>query len=255
MKSVCSKCNGTGLIFYEDENGYRFQRECECGLIENERMASRLRFANLPEIYRTVRLKDTKTDCFRNPDERKRFSTACKMVKYYLDHFDDMHEKGMGLYMFSKTKGSGKTRMMAGIANELMHERNIKVKFATSMQILDEIKATWDKSSGEFTSEHSLLDALVTTDVLAIDDFGTEKTRDWVSEKFYSIINGRYIDGKVTLFTSNMSLSDLKYDDRITNRIKERTYEIPFPEESVREFISENNLNDLYADIAKGEQA
>ena len=36
------------------------------------------------------------------------------------------------------------------------------------------------------------------------------------------------------MYTSNLSLDDLRYDDRITNRIKERTFQLPFPEESVR---------------------
>ena len=47
------------------------------------------------------------------------------------------------------------------------------------------------------------------------------------------------------MYTSNLSLQDLKYDDRITNRIKERTFQLPFPEESVRELIAEQNRRAL----------
>ena len=46
-------------------------------------------------------------------------------------------------------------------------------------------------------------------------------------------------------YTSNLSLDDLRYDDRITNRIKERTFQLPFPEESVRELIAEKNRKAL----------
>lgn len=41
---------------------------------------------------------------------------------------------------------------------------------------------------------------------------------------------------KVTFYTSNCNLKTLKYDDRITNRIREKSYLVHFPEESVREF-------------------
>lgn len=244
--SLCSKCGGEGYIYYTDENGYDFRAECSCGLIERQRMQNRLRFANLPQIYADARLSDLRTDCYKTPEAKAVFISACKAIKFWLDNLEDMEKRGMGLYFFSNTKGSGKTRVAASLANELMKEKNIPVKFATSMQILDEIKATWDRQSGEYTSEHKLIDALSTARILIIDDFGTEKVKDWMSEKFYSIINGRYIDNKVTIFTSNLSLNDLRYDDRIMNRIKERVYMIPFPEESVREHIASNNAKELW---------
>lgn len=170
---------------------------------------------------------------------------SCKTIKAWLDNYDTMKDEGQGLYLFSGTKGSGKTMMAACIANELMIEKKEQVKFATSMQIINEIKATWNNGSTEFNSESQLLANLVTTPVLIIDDFGTEKARDWVSEVFYSIINGRYVDRKVTIFTSNMSLDNLEYDGRITNRIIERAYQVPFPEESVREAIARKKTEEL----------
>ena len=69
-----------------------------------------------------------------------------------------------------------------------------------------------------------------------IDYFGTELITEWVGEKFYQIVNGRYINKKVTIFTSNHDLKTLNYDDRITSRIRERSYLVHYPEESVREF-------------------
>ena len=90
-----------------------------------------------------------------------------------------------------------------------------------------------------------------------IDDFGTEQQeKPWINEKFYQIINNRYIDKKITIFTSNTALGDLKFDERITNRIKERAFQIPFPEESVRDIIAKDNMRELVRGIkesAKGE--
>ena len=67
-----------------------------------------------------------------------------------------------------------------------MHEHGIQVKFATSLNILQEIKSTWGQS-GNKQQEGYLLDALQTVKVLVIDDFGTEETKDWIREKFYQI--------------------------------------------------------------------
>ena len=159
-----------------------------------------------------------------------------------------MQERGMGLYLYSETKGSGKTKMAAGIANELILERKIRARFATSLQILDEIKASWDRQAG--MSESGLLASLSAVPVLVIDDFGTEQQeKPWINEKFYQIINSRYIDKKVTVITSNAALNALKYDERITNRIKEKVFQIPFPEESVRDIIAKKNTGELVRGI------
>ena len=132
--------------------------------------------------------------------------------------------------------------MAASIANTLMREKGKQVKFSTSLSIIQEIKNTWDDK--EKRSESRLLDALATTDILIIDDFGTEQPTPWINDKFYQIVNERYIQRRVTLLTSNYALDVLSYDDRITNRLKERTYQIAFPEESIRDSLSrENNLS------------
>ena len=139
--------------------------------------------------------------------------------------------------------------MVASIANELIFEKGVQVKFCTSLQILNEIKASRVKRDSGYT-ESKLLDFLCTADVLVIDDFGTEQSdKPWINEKFYHIIISRYIDRKITIFTSNSRLDKLQYDERITNRLKERTYQMPFPEESVRDSIAKKNMNDFFRKI------
>lgn len=207
-------------------------------------MNSRLSFANIPDGFKDIRLDSFNETVYNAPESRKTAEMAVDCIKYWLNEFDAMNERGMGLYLYSKTKGSGKTRMAVGIANELMYEKGCQVKFCTSLQILNEIKASWD-NQGEY-SESKLLDFLSTSKILIIDDFGTEQSdKPWINERFYQIINNRYIDKKITIFTSNERLDLLKYDDRITNRIKECTFQIPFPEESVRDIIARENMKEL----------
>lgn len=249
----CPICRDTGWLYTSDENGYEYATECSCGAYQKKIMNNMKSFAALPKSFAEMRLSSFDTTVYNTPKSRDRAIYAVRAIECWLDNFENMTEQGMGLYLYSNTKGSGKTRMAASIANELMYEKHIQVKFATSLTILNEIKASWDRrESGSMYTESQLLDYLSTTPVLIIDDFGTETVRDWISERFYQIINSRYVDKKITIFTSNTDLKHLNYDSRITNRIIERTYQVPFPEESVRDIIGERNMLELIKKIKEG---
>lgn len=238
---TCPICGGDEWIFERGDDGCLYCKPCKCR--EQAVLKRRLRFANIPDTFKDMRLNTFRADIYRQPEGRRAISIACKLIKEYLDGFGEALDRGLGLYIHSAAKGSGKTRIAASIANELMHNKGAQVKFAVSTEILNEIKRTWDKGS-EYT-ESQLLDDLSLAEVLVIDDFGTETVTGWVSDKFYHIINERYINHKVTIFTSNESLDTLQYDDRIVSRIKEMTYQIQFPEESVRDYIAERNKQEL----------
>lgn len=246
----CPYCHDTGFEFVDD-GGQGTCKPCRKGCYQKMMMNSRLSFANIPESFREMRIDSFKTNIYTTQNNRNTADMALKAIKYWLHNFDSMRRRGMGLYLHSGTKGSGKTRMAVSIANELIYEKQIQVKFATSLQILNEIKASWDRQDRE-CSESRLFDFLCTTKVLIIDDFGVENSeRDWIREKFYHIINSRYVDKKITIFTSNASLESLKYDERIIQRIKERTFQVPFPEESVRNIIAKRNMWEIAEGIKK----
>lgn len=245
-------CNGDGWVYYCDENGYEYAKECSCGIRQREIQKNHLQFAAIPETYKDVRLKDLHLRYYLQEESRQAYRAAAEFVKWYLENLEENIEEGKGFYLWSDVKGSGKTMLAAAVANELIYTRNKHVKFATSLDILDEIRGTYDKHTEE--TESKLLKDLVTAPFLVIDDFGTERATDWATEKFYQIINKRYIGKKITCFTSNYDLETLKYDDRITSRIKERTYLVHFPEESCRETKSrqENNYKILIANKQEG---
>lgn len=235
---VCPICEGREWIL-KIKDGVEIAVPCKCR--EKAVMSRRLRFADIPEAFCGMDLRSFRMDVYRKQESKKMVSDACKIIKTYLDDFESQKERGMGLYIWSRTKGSGKTRIAAGIANELM--KRYTVKFAVSLTILQEIKNTWRRDAAG--NESQLLDALSTTDILIVDDFGVEAPAAWINDKMYQIINERYINQKVTIFTSNDPLDKLSYDDRITNRIKERTYQIAFPEESVRDHIAERMQEEI----------
>lgn len=248
LHDVCPKCKGTGWIYYENEHGYMMGKICECGERERQIIRDKLDFAELPEAFKDIELSKLTLSAYRTPEAKEKVRKCAAVIKYYLDNFDTMLGEGMGLYIFGSVKGSGKTHMIAAIANEIIRKKRKSVKFATSLQILSEIKATWDIKD---KAESKLLSDLSRVPVLIIDDFGTENVKDWVQERFYQIINERYMNRKITMFTSNYSLESIDYDERITNRIKERCYQLPFAEESLRENKAEDSRQ-MIEDILKG---
>lgn len=174
---------------------------------------------------------------YQNPKNKEIMSNITQLLKAWLIEF----EKGerQSLYFWSNAKGSGKTKSIAILANALLVK--YQVKFATSTSIINEIKSSWDRESDY--SESQLINDLCNSSILIIDDFGVEKVKEgsWINDKFYQIINQRYVSEKLTLFTSNVPVRDLPYDSRIVNRVLEDTIEIHFPEESVRESIAMMN--------------
>ena len=230
LQTDCPDCGGSGWIWSRDDNGIPYCEECHCGIRKKMIMQNQL---------------------YQLPESKEIFIQAAKAVKYWIENIQQMQEQGIGLYIYSNTKGSGKTRLVCSMANEMIEKHQKSVKFTTSLKILDEIKSTWGERGKN--AENKLISDLTYADILIIDDFGAESGKDWINEKFYRIINGRYVDKKTTIFTSNYPISRLKYDDRITNRILERSLEIPFPEESVREHIADAMKQELIKKIQGGE--
>lgn len=238
----CAMCKDVGWIGYDGEDGYFYGRECECGLIKRKKESGRLAFANIPERYKSLNMSAFDVKWYGK--DQPIAENAKKIAMQYIGNYFNL-EPGRGLYLFSKTKGTGKTRMAAIIANELL-KKNVEVKFATSGEILEEIKRTWNRETDY--SESALMSDLTRADVLIIDDFGVEKAKDWRNEKFYNIINNRYVSLRPTIYTSNYNLTDLEnagYDSRIISRIAESCYMVPFPGESVRDAQARENQTEM----------
>ena len=170
---------------------------------------------------------------------------AKTIAQRYVEQFDEIKETGKGLYFYSNVKGSGKTRLAVSIANDLIQKKFVSAKFATTIQILDQIKATWGGERKNEETEQKLIRDIISVEVLVIDDIGVEAVKDWVNERFYNILNGRMIEKRVTIFTSNCRIEELNFDDRITNRIVKMALPVQFPNESIRTAIARKENSDL----------
>lgn len=247
----CPDCGGTGYILRKGEDGYDYASPCRCRAPRV--MESKLQFANIPKEFKGYTVESFDLALYALPDAKEKAAMAKKLCMNYVRDFRRALEDGKGLYMHSRTKGSGKTRMAAGVANDVISGYGVSAKFATTLQILDEIKRTWQEKTGDGAGEQKFLADIIRVPVLVIDDIGVEKPSEWVNEKFYSILNGRMIQKQITIFTSNCGMENLLFDDRIINRIMKMTVPVPFPEESVRASLAKAERKEMYGRLLKGQ--
>jgi DNA replication protein DnaC len=226
-------CNGAGVLITE-QDGYTFAKNCTC--TEREILRRKLTFANIPKAFEGVKVADFKASLYQDATQKNIAKTAKKAVLTYLGDFEKYKALGKGLYLYSHTKGTGKTMLALALANALLSHYHENVKFATLIDILEAIKATFDDPE---KSRHDLLDAIKTVPVLVIDDIGAEKLSDWANSVIFQMLNERLVTKKVTHFTSNLGIHELRHDPRITERILSLAIPIQMPEESIRRRLSD----------------
>jgi len=138
--------------------------------------------------------------------------------------------------------GSGKTiyaiwMFLAYLRNSFIIEGGISSnagEFITIPELLLKFKRSYDTkiiAKGDenneivrLFNEYELIEYYSILDFLILDDFGVENTSEWAFQLLYIIINRRYENEKITVFTSNYSLQkliDKLGDERIPSRISQ----------------------------------
>lgn len=158
--------------------------------------------------------------------EYREDTTALKsIVNAFVVKFEESFlAQHRGLYIYSETKGSGKTLLACCLGNEIAKRYGYKVKFATATDYLEAVK---DKSD--------LKQQCKECDLLILDDFGVQDSKDWIVETFFGLINYRNTNMCSTIITSNVPRNHKSIEDRIRSRIHEMCLEIHLPEYSVRD--------------------
>lgn len=168
--------------------------------------------------------------------------SAREMVNKFILKFQQFKDNGMGLYIYSGTKGSGKTMLSCCILNEIAKRYVGSVKFINALDLLEMTKKSYQGSDEE-------LKQIYCAGLLVIDDIGVQLSKEWVDTVFYKLINDRYVSRRPTIYTSNIPIDNLKMDDRITDRIESNTYLLTLPEESVRRTMREQEKKKLLNEI------
>lgn len=108
---------------------------------------------------------------------------------------------------FSGEMGAGKSTIAAGIANTLIVDYNIQSIMMTMVDMLAELRDTYDSDNG--ITDSQLISLYRDVPLLVIDDLGTEKPTEWGLDKLYEIVNYRYENFMPTIVTSNYNVDTI----------------------------------------------
>ena len=143
---------------------------------------------------------------------------------FVLDYKTQWKPRGMGLYIWSRTKGSGKTFLASCVCNSLVKSFRIRPKMVNVSNLIDIYK-----------KDEARMDEIINADVLVIDDIGQKEAGiNWVSDILYQILDARIQRKAVTIATSNYDIDELDLDDRLLDRINRMMQTVRLPEFSVR---------------------
>lgn len=254
---VCPQCKGSGWIIvrktteksrmlYGDDVLIDCAEPCpycnggEKKIIENVRER-----ANIPATYYDADINSFKWDIYA--DDKGNVIDISQQKKYidsFIFDFEKWQEKGLGLFIYSKARGTGKTFLASCICNSLMVKYKLTTKFVSESDLID--LARQEPRQGE----KPVIETLCECKVLVIDDIGAKNTgAEWLNDILFKIIESRYQNKLVTIFTSNMKINELQIDDRVSSRIDKISQLIPLPEYSYRNKQSHDEKIEFYKEL------
>jgi chromosomal replication initiation ATPase DnaA len=113
--------------------------------------------------------------------------------------------------ILSGPTGSGKTSMAYAIGRE-MYLLGHKVKIWQAAELFDEMRGT--------EQSKDVLESVKNSDLLILDDLGSERKTDWVEERLFLIIDYRWQWKLPTIVTTNFTADQLP--DKISERVISR---------------------------------
>lgn len=205
----CPACKDTGYI-----NG----RKCHCFLqaqidLLYEQSGIRKMLEN--ENFSTLSYE------YYQGEDLTRFKNTVLTCRNFINNFNsDYHN-----LFFYGTVGTGKSFLSGCIAKELIESGHSVIYFSATglFDTLSKYKFDY-KNSDDLRSSYG---DLFESDLLIIDDLGTEFTNNLIASELFSLINDRHLRKKATIISTNLSLEDFRnrYSDRIFSRITSN-YEI-----------------------------
>lgn len=190
-------------------------RKCECRRQESH--SNLLEKARIPRRYSECHFQSFSTT---NKWQERAYNKATRLALKYPNV-----ERGL---LLMGSVGVGKTHLAVAILKALI-ERRYTCLFFEFGALLKSIQDSYNSISK--TSELVILEPILQSEILVLDEIGASKPTDWVRDTMAYIINSRYNDQKLTIFTTNYvdaprSGEEESLEDRIGVRLRSRLFEM-----------------------------
>lgn len=202
----CKKCNNTGWIYYSDDKGYQYARECEC--VKQRKSLERLERSGLSGLLTRYTFDLYKADYGYQKN-------LLNKAKNYLTEKDKW-------FMVVGQSGAGKSHICSAICGELLKQGK-EVRFMSWLTESVKLK----QNVNNYEIYEPLMEDYKNCEVLYIDDFFKNENLTPADLKLANeIINYRYVANKQTIISSERLIGNLiEVDEAIIGRIVEMAWE------------------------------
>lgn len=199
-----------------------------CACFQKRIVEALYRQSNMTQVLNTENFDTFDLDYYnRSIPENKNWSTSpydnaknvLHIVRRFVDTFSvqDSHRGNLLLY---GEPGLGKTFLTNCIAKALLDEGHT-VLYLSANDIFEQVFGPYLMNKKLELEE--LYKYIYNSELLIVDDLGTETTNAFVCSKLFEVINQRGLSGKSTVISTNLSMKELqeRYSERIMSRIIE----------------------------------
>ncbi len=165
--------------------------------------------------------------------------------------FDTCYDYALGFgadsqnLLFRGGTGLGKTFLSACIAR-VVSERGHSVVYETAVDALGAFEAQRFARSEEQAAEAGeAVRRLLDSELVIVDDLGTEMVTEMTKSALYTLINGRLIAGRKTIVSTNLSAKELvrRYTPQIVSRLEGEYQVLSFAGTDIRQLKKERGLD------------